>query len=98
MTDTKTDRLAPVEVSSHATDTLTYAVQEALNTPFGTGVFSVSYDSRKLKLSITAESQSEVKLFTDEELKGVNDWTGPALNSSDLRSTNDRSEITLRSL
>ena len=60
LTDTKTDRIVPIEVSNHTTDTLTNAVQEALNTAFGTGVFSVSYDEGKLKLSITAESQSEL--------------------------------------
>ena len=57
LTDIKTDRIVPIEVSNHTTDTLTDAVQEALNTVFGTGVFSVSYDERKLKLAITAESQ-----------------------------------------
>ena len=49
----------------------------------------VPYDEGKLKLSITAESQSDVRLFTDEELKGVNDWSGPAYNSSKLMSANE---------
>ena len=89
LTNTKTDRIVPIEVNSHTTDTLDDAVQEALNTAFGTGVFSVSYDPRKLKLSITAESQSEVKSFTDEELKGVNDWSGPAYDSRNLMSANE---------
>ena len=39
LTGTKTDRLVPSEVSNHTPDTLTDAVQEALNTKFGTGVF-----------------------------------------------------------
>ena len=56
--DVKTNRIVPIEVSNHTTDTLTDAVQEALNTAFGTGVFSVSYDERELKLSVTTESQS----------------------------------------
>ena len=89
MTDTKTDRPVPSEVSNHTTDTLTDAAQEALNTAFGTGVFNVPYDERKLKLSITAESQSELKLFTDDELKGLNDWSGQAFNSNDLMSANE---------
>ena len=50
--------------------------------------FSVAYDSRKLKLSITAEPQSEVKLFTDDELKGLSDWSGPAYDPSNLMSAN----------
>ena len=58
-------------------------MQEALNTACGTGVFNVSYDERKLKLSITAESQSGFKLFTAAELKGLSDWSGPAFNSGD---------------
>ena len=83
LTDTKTDRIVPIEVSNRTPDTLTYAVQETLNTAFGIGVFSVSYDGRKLKLYITADSQSELKLCTDDELKGLNDWSGPAFNSND---------------
>ena len=64
-------------------------IQAALNTAFGAGVFTVSYDPRKLKISIAAESQSEIKVFTDEELKGVNNWDGPAYNSSNLTSANE---------
>ena len=78
------DRIVPIEVSNHTPDTLTDAVQAALNTAFGTGVFTVSYDPRKLKLSITAEAQSQIKIFTDDELKGVKDWNGTTYNSSDL--------------
>ena len=53
-----TCRIVSIEVSNHTADTLTDAVQDALNTAFGTGVFTVSYEERKLKLSITAESHS----------------------------------------
>ena len=76
-------------MSNHSIETLIDAVQDALNTASGIGVFTISYDERKLKLSITAEPQREVKLFTDDELKGANDWTGPAFSSSDLRSPNE---------
>ena len=54
-----TDRIVSTEVSNHTIDTLTDAVQDALGTAFATGVFTVSYDDRKPKLSITAKSQSE---------------------------------------
>ena len=84
-----TYRIVSIEVSSHTPDTLTDAVQEALNTACGSGVFTVAYDERKLKLPITTESQSELELFTDDELKGINDWSGPAFNSSDLLSANE---------
>ena len=50
-----TDRIVSIEVSNHTTDTLTDAVQDALNTASGIGVSTVSYDEIKLKLSITAE-------------------------------------------
>ena len=52
-----TDRIVSIEVSNHTTDTLTDAVQDALKPAIGTGVFTVSYDERKLKLSATAESK-----------------------------------------
>ena len=89
LTNTNTDRIIPIEVSNHTPDSLTDAVQDALNTAFGASVFSVSYDPRKLKLSITAESQSEVKVFTDDELRGANNWEGPAYNPSNLMSVNE---------
>eukprot|EP00969_Alexandrium_andersonii_P321713 14214666-Alexandrium_andersonii.AAC.1 len=63
-------------------------MQEAPNTAFGAGVFTVSFDSRALTISIEAEPQSEIKVFTGEELKGVNDWSGATYNSSDLMSAN----------
>ena len=89
LTDTKTDRIVPIEVNNHTADTLTDAVQDALNIAFGGGVFTVTYDPRKLKITITAESQSEVKLFTDDELKGVNGWQGLAYDSNNVMSANE---------
>jgi len=54
---------------------------------------------RKLKLSITAEPQSELKFFTDDELEGLNDWSGPAYDSNNLRAANDlRNNYTAQSL
>ena len=51
--------------------------------------FSVSYDSRKLKLYITAEAQSEVGIFTDGELRDFSDLSGPAYDASNLMSANE---------
>ena len=53
LTDTKTDSIVPIEVNNQTTDTLTDAVQYALNIACGGGVFTVTYDSRKLKITIT---------------------------------------------
>ena len=89
LTNTKTDRIVPIEISNHTPDTLIEAVQNTLNTAYGTGVFDVLFDPRKLKLYIRAEPQSEVKVFTDEELIGVNDWSGAAYNTSNLMSANE---------
>ena len=54
-------------------------------------MFTVTYDPRKLKITITATptSQSEVKLFTYDELKGANDGQGPAYDSNNLMSANE---------
>jgi len=38
LTNTKTDRIVPIEVSNHTPDSLTDAVQDALNTAFGASV------------------------------------------------------------
>ena len=48
LSNTKTDRIVPIEVNNHTADTLTDAVQNALNTAFGGGVFTVTYDARKV--------------------------------------------------
>ena len=64
-------------------------MQNALNTAFGEGVFTVTFGDRQLKITITPETQSEVKLFTDDELKGSNDWQGTAYDSNNLMSTNE---------
>ena len=89
LSSTTTDRIVPIEINNHTPDTLTDAIQAALNTAFGAEVFTVSYDPRKLKISVAAESQSEIKVFTDEELKGANNWSGPSYNSSNLTSANE---------
>ena len=89
LSNTKTDRIVPIEVNNHTADTLTDAIQNALNTAFGWGVFAVTYEARKLKITITPETQSEVKLFTDDELKGSNDWQGTAYDSNNLMSANE---------
>ena len=39
LSNTKTDRIVPIEVNNHTADTLTDAVQNALNTACGGGVF-----------------------------------------------------------
>ena len=51
LTDTTTDRVVPIEINNHSADTLTDAIQEGLNTVFGAGVFTVSFDPRKLNLN-----------------------------------------------
>ena len=79
LTDTTTDRVVPIEINNHSADTLTDAIQEGLNTVCGAGVFTVSFDPRKLKISILAESQNEIKVFTDDEPKGANDWSVPLI-------------------
>ena len=89
LTNTRTDRIVPIEVSNHTFDSLTESLQEGLDTVYGSNIFTVSYDAQKLTISVQAESQSEVKRFTDEELKCANDWSGPAYNSSNLQYANE---------
>ena len=60
-----------------------------LNTSFGGGIFIVTFDERKLNIIIPAYSQSEVKLFTDDELKASNDWQGADYDSNNLMSANE---------
>ena len=64
-------------------------MQNSLNTAFGGGVFTETFDERKLKITIQADSQSEVQLFADDELKASNDWQGADYDSNTLMSTNE---------
>ena len=51
-------------------------------------MFIVTYGPRKRKLTVTSTppAQSEAKLFTDDELKGANDWQGHVHDSTNLMS------------
>ena len=89
LSDTITDKIVPIEINNHTADTLTDAIQNALNTAFGGGVFTVTFGDRQLKITITGETNTEIKLFTDEELKSANDWQGPAYDSNNLLSANE---------
>ena len=44
------------------------------------------FGQRKLNSSILAEPHSEIKAFTDDELNGVNNWSGGVCNPSEVRS------------
>ena len=81
LSNTKNDQIVPIAVNNHTAETLTEAMQNSLNTAFGGGMFTVTFDERKLKITIQADSQSEVKLFTDDELKASNDWQGADYDS-----------------
>ena len=48
LASTTTDRIVPIEINNRTPDTLTDAIQAELNTAFGAGVFTVSYDPRTL--------------------------------------------------
>ena len=52
-------------------------------------MFTVTFGDRQLKITITGETNTEIKLFTDEELKSANDWQGPAYDSNNLLSANE---------
>ena len=58
-TNTKTDRIVPIEVSNHTTDTLTDAVQEALNTASGAGV--LVYHTLQENLNYLSRQNHKVK-------------------------------------
>ena len=84
-----TYKIVPIEINNHTFDSLTDAIQEALNTAFGDDVFSVSYDPIQLTVSIEYVANSDIKLFTDEELKGLSLWSGESYNPSNLMSGNE---------
>ena len=84
-----TDKIVPIEINNHTFDSLTDAVQDALNTSFGDDAFTVSYNPRKLTISIDSAENSEIKVYTDEELKGLSFWSGESYNPNNLMSVNE---------
>ena len=65
LTHTKTDRHLSTGIHNHTFENVNESLQEGLDTVFGSNVLTVSYSPRILTISIQAETDSEVKLFTD---------------------------------
>ena len=84
-----TDRVIALEVQNHTFDSLKNALQSSLDAAFGSGVFTVTKNDRSGIITIAIETQSEVKVFTDAELQGSNDWSGASYDSSNLMSANE---------
>ena len=84
-----TDRVISLEVQNHTFDSLKNALQSSLDAAFGSGVFTVTKNDRSGVITIAIETQSEVKVFTDAELQGSNDWSGASYDSSNLMSANE---------
>ena len=80
-----------IDTNNHTTSTLVASIQNALNGAYGTNAMTVTFDSRKLTLTITENTGKSVKLFTDQELKSANagGWTGVGFNASNLQSINE---------
>ena len=61
--------------------------------------FTVTIGDRQLNITITAETNTEVKLFTGEEFKSANDWQGPSYDSKEILSANElRGNLTIQSI
>ena len=89
LSNTTTDRILSLEVQNHTFDSLKNALQSNLDAAFGSGVFTVTKNDRSGAITIAIETQSEVKVFTDAELQGSNDWSGASYDSSNLMSANE---------
>ena len=85
-----TDIPVAISANNHTVSTLLSSIQSALDTKFGASQMTVTFDSRKLSLTVTENSGITVKLFADNELKspGQGGWLG-TINSSDLKSINE---------
>ena len=85
-----------ISSTNHTISTLVEGIQSALNLSFGAHNLTVTFDSRKLSLTISENTGKTVKLFTDQELQSVNSggWTG-TLAYGDLRTIKIPNEIIL---
>ena len=84
-----TYKIVPIEINNHTFEYLTESIQEALNTAFDDNVFTVSYDERKLTVSVNSAENRDIKVFIDEELQGLRSWSGDSYNPSNLMSVNE---------
>ena len=90
LNETALDIAIVIPSTNHTISTLVEGIQSALNLSFGANTLTVTFDSRKLSLTISENTGKAVKLFTDQELQSVNSggWTG-TLASGDLRTINE---------
>ena len=84
-----TDHMITLEVQNHTFDSLKNALQASLDAAFGSNLFTVTKNDRSGIITVTIASQYNCKIFTDAELKGTNDWSGSAYDSSNLMSANE---------
>ncbi len=89
LSNTTTDYAIALDVQNHTFDSMKNTIQSALDTNFGAGIFVVTNNSRSGIITITVESQSEVKVFTDAELQASNDWSGGSYDVNNLVSANE---------
>ena len=89
LSNTTTDHIIALEVQNHTFDSLKNALQASLDAAFGSNVFTVTKNDRSGIITVTIASQYNCKIFTDAELKGTNDWSGSAYDSSNLMSANE---------
>ena len=91
LNSTALDIAIVISSTNHTISTLVEGIQSALNLSFGANNLTVTFDSRKLSLTISENTGKTVKLFTDQELQSANSggWTGTGFASGDLRSMNE---------
>ena len=87
---TADDRIITIASQNHTGQTLAAAIKSGLEAAFGAGTYNAVYNERKGTITITtSQANTTFMIVTDDWLQTVGDWSGPTLDTTNLKSINE---------
>ena len=85
----RSDDILNIDKQSHTLDTLVESFDLAFAIAYESNVFTATKNSQLGTITIAGMGLNEISIFTDEELQTIDDWTGSAYDTLDLKSMNE---------
>lgn len=83
------DVIIELSINNYTAQTLRNELSTKLNDAYG-NIFTITYNADLLTYTIDVNSVGKsFKIFTDDELKNTNNWSGDAYNTDNLLSANE---------
>ena len=84
------DRIITIPSQNHTGASLAVAIKSGLEAAFGAGTYNAVYNERKGTITITtSQANTTFMIVTDDWLQEVGDWSGPPIDTSNLKSINE---------